>query len=69
MREFFKSLKQDFERVIALWILNNLDLIKGYAKIKYTFLGYLKKGLFCLTLPYHFVRIVVQNLRRKKIKI
>ena len=66
MREFFKSLKQDFERVIALCILNNLDLIKGYAKIKYTFLGYLKKGLFCLTLPYNFVRILVQTLKQKK---
>mgnify|MGYP003296416286 CR=1 FL=1 len=36
MEEFFKSLKEDIERVRALWILNNLDLIEGYLKIKYT---------------------------------
>jgi peptidoglycan/LPS O-acetylase OafA/YrhL len=30
MEEFFKSLKEDFERARALWILNNLDLIRGY---------------------------------------
>jgi hypothetical protein len=29
MEEFFKSLKEDIERVRALWILNNLDLIEG----------------------------------------
>ena len=34
MEEFFKSLKEDFERARALWILNNLDLIEGYAKVK-----------------------------------
>ena len=63
MEEFFNSLKEDFERARALWILNNLDLLQAYAKVKYTFLAYLQMGIFCLTLPYHFVRILVQNLR------
>ena len=57
---------EDFERAWALWILNNLDLIKGYAKVKYTFLAYLQMGLFCLTLPYQFVRILVQNSKNSK---
>ena len=61
MEEFFKSLKEDLERARALWILNNLDLIEGYLKIKYTFLAYLQMGLYCLTLPYQFVKILVQN--------
>ena len=61
MEEFVKSLKEDFERARALWILNNLDLIEGYAKVKYTFLAYLQMGLFCLTLPYQFVKILVQK--------
>ena len=63
MEEYFKSLREDIERARALWILNNLDLIEGYAKVKYTFLAYLQMGIFFLTLPYHFVRILVQNLR------
>ena len=62
MEEFFKSLKEDIERARALWIINNLDLIEGYLKIKYTFLAYLQMGLYCLTLPYQFVRILVQKL-------
>ena len=66
MEEFFKSLKDDFERARALWIINNMDLIKGYAKIKYTFLAYLKMGLYCLTLPYQFVKILVQKRKRSK---
>jgi hypothetical protein len=66
MEEFFKSLKQNFERALAVWILNNLDLIRAYAKVKYTFLAYLIKGLFCLTLPYHFIRILVQNRKNSK---
>ena len=66
MEEFFNTLKEDFERARALWILNNIDLIKGYAKIKYTILAYLKMGLYCLTLPYQFVKIIVQNIRSSK---
>jgi len=61
MEVFVNSLKEDFERARALWIINNLDLIEGYAKVKYTFLAYLQMGLYCLTLPYQFVRILVQN--------
>lgn len=61
MEDFVNSLKGDFERARALWIINNLDLIEGYAKVKYTFLAYLQMGIYCLTLPYQFVRILVQN--------
>ena len=61
MEEFYKSLKEDFERARAFWILNNLDLIEGYLKVKYTLLAYLQMGVYCLTLPYQFVKILVQN--------
>ena len=44
MEEYFKSLREDIERARALWILNKLDLIEGYAKVKYTFLAYLQIG-------------------------
>ena len=64
MEELFKSLKDDIERARAIWIINNLDLIRGYAKIKYTFLAYLQMGLYCLTLPYQLVKLIVQNLKR-----
>lgn len=29
MNEFLKSLKNDIERVYALWILNNMDLVSA----------------------------------------
>ena len=61
MEEYFKSLREDLERARALWILNNLDLIESYAKVKYTLLAYLQMGLYCLTLPYQFVKILAQN--------
>ena len=66
MKEFFYALKDDFERAWALWILNNIDLIRGYLKVKYTILMYLKWWLYCLTLPYRFVKILVQNIRCSK---
>ena len=66
MREFFKSLKQDFERARAIWIINNIDLISGYVKVKYTILMYLKWWLYCLTLPYRFVKILIQQSRGSK---
>ena len=66
MEEFFKSLKEDFDRARALWIINNMDLIRGYAKIKYTFLAYLKMGLYCLTLPYQFVKILLKNRKNSE---
>ena len=61
MEEFFKSLREDIERARALGIINNMELIEGYAKVKYTFLAYLQMGLYCLTLPYQFVKILAQN--------
>ena len=64
MEEFFRSLKEDIERAYALWIINNTDLIRGYAKIKYTFLAYLQMGVYCLTLPYQFVKILAQNSKQ-----
>ena len=66
MNEFIKSLKNDIERAYALWILNNMDLVSGYVKVKYTILMYLKWGLYCLTQPYRFVKILVQQ--RKGVK-
>ena len=66
MNEFFNALKEDFERTRALWILNNIDLIRGYAKVKYTLLAYLQMGIYCLTLPYQFVKILVQNIKSSK---
>ena len=66
MNEFIKSLKEDIERAHALWILNNMDLVSGYVKVKYTILMYLKWWLYCLTLPYRFVKILVQNIKHSK---
>ena len=66
MNEYFKSIKEDIERAHALWILNNMDLVSGYIKVKYTFLAYLKWGLYCLTLPYQFVKILVQQRKGAK---
>jgi hypothetical protein len=66
MEDFLKSFKEDFERARALWIINNMDLIEGYAKVKYTFLAYLQMGLYCLTLPYQFVKILVQKSKGGK---
>lgn len=63
MEEFYKSLKENFERARAFWILNNLDLIEGYLKVKYRFLAYLQMGLYCLTLPYQFVKILILKLK------
>ena len=63
MGEFFKSLKEDFEKALAFWMLNNMDLIQGYSNIKYTVLAYLKMGVYCLTLPFQFVRLFVHYLK------
>ena len=63
MEEFFKSFKEDLARARAIWIINNMDLIRGYAKVKYTFLANLKMGLDCLTLPYQFVKIFLKNTK------
>ena len=66
MKAFYTALKEDFERTRALSIRNNIDLIEGYAKVKYTLLAYLQMGLYCLTLPYQFVKILVQNIKSSK---
>ncbi|MBR5237751.1 MAG: hypothetical protein IKV26_03465 [Paludibacteraceae bacterium] len=64
MEEFFKSLKDDIERAYALWIINNIDLIRVCVEIKYTILSYLQIGLYCLILPYRFVELFVQNMKK-----
>ena len=65
MEEFFKSLREDFERAQAVWIMNNMDLVCRYVKIKYKILAYLKWWLFCLTVPFQFVKLVVENLKKR----
>ena len=66
MKEFFKSLKEDIEKAYALWTLNNMDLIEGYLNIKYKCLAYLQMWVYCLTLPYQFVRILVQKIKESE---
>lgn len=66
MKEFFKSLKHDLERAHALWILNNMDLIEWYLDVKYTILTYLQIGVYYLTIPYQFVKLVVQNMKKSE---
>lgn len=69
MVEFFKSLKDDFDRARALWILNNMDLIEGYLNIKYKCLAYLQVGVYFLILPYQFVKIFLQNSKTAKLNL
>ena len=64
MEEFIRSLKEDIEKAYTFWILNNMDLIEGYLNIKYKCLAYLQMGVYCLTLPYQFVKILVQNSKQ-----
>ena len=64
MEEFFKSFVKDFRRARALWIINHLDLIHDYLDVKYTCLAYLQMGVYCLTLPYQFVKLFVQNIKK-----
>ena len=65
MEEFFNSLKEDFEGARALWIINNMDLIRVYVKIKYTFLSYLIMGFYCLILFFKYTKIFVQKVKEK----
>ena len=67
MVEFFKSLKEYFERARALWIINNIDLISDYLTVKYRILTYLQMAVYCLTLPYQFVKILVQKLKERNV--
>ena len=64
MQEFFRSLKKDFKRTLAFWIITHQDLICACIKIYCTTLAYLQMGVYCLTLPYQFVKLFVQNLKK-----
>ena len=64
MKEFFQSLKKDFKRTLAFWIITHQDLICAGIKIYCTTLAYLQMGLYCLTLPYKFVKLVAQNMKK-----
>lgn len=64
MKELFQSLKKDFKRALALWIIIHQDLISACIKIYCTTLAYLQMGLYSLTLPYQFVKLVAQNMKK-----
>ena len=64
MKEFFQSLKKDFKHTLALWIITHQDLVCAYIKIYCTTLAYLQMGFYCLTLPYQFVKLFVQNMKK-----
>lgn len=64
MKEFFQSLKKDFKKALAFWIITHQDLICACIKIYCTTLAYLQMGLYCLTLPYQFVKLFVQKLKK-----
>jgi hypothetical protein len=64
MDEFFQSLKKDFKRVLAFWIITHQDLISACIQIYCRTLMYLKIGAYCLTLPYQFVKLFVQKLKK-----
>ena len=64
MSEFFQLLKKDFKRTLALWILTHQDLICACISIYCRTLMYLKFGTYCLTLPYQFVKLFVQKLKK-----
>ena len=60
MKELFKSLK----KALALWIITHQDLICACISIYCRTLMYLKFGAYCLTLPYQFVKLVAQNMKK-----
>ena len=60
MKEFFKSLK----KALALWIITHQDLICACIKIYCTTLAYLQMGVYCLTLPCQFVKLVAQKKKK-----
>ena len=64
MIEFFQSLKKDFKKALALWIITHQDLIRTCISIYCRTLMYLKIGAYCLTLPYQFVKLVAQNIKK-----
>ena len=64
MKNFFQSLKKDFEKALAYWILTHQDLICACISIYCRTLMYLKFGAYCLTLPYQFFKFVAQNMKK-----
>ena len=64
MSEFFQFLKDRFEKALAYWILTHQDLICACIKIYCRTLAYLQMGVYCLTLPYQFVKLVAQNMKK-----
>ena len=64
MSEFFRSLKDRFKKALALWIITHQDLICACIKIYCTPLAYLQMGVYCLTLPDQFVKLVAQNMKK-----
>ena len=64
MKNFFQFLKDRFEKALAYWILTHQDLICACISIYCRTLMYLKFGTYCLTLPYQFVKLFVQNLKK-----
>ena len=64
MSEFFQSIKKDFEKALAFWIITHQDLIRTCISIYCRTLMYLKFGVYCLTLPYQFVKLFVQKLKK-----
>lgn len=64
MKNFFQSLKKDFEKALAFWIITHQDLICACIKIYCRTLAYLQMGVYCLTLPYQFVKLVAQNMKK-----
>ena len=48
------------------WMYENFGLVAAIKSAGIDVLALLAVMGFCLTLPYHFVRILVQNLRRSK---
>ena len=64
MKNFFQSLKKDFEKALAFWIITHQDLICACIKIYCRTLVYLQMGAYCLTLPYQFVKLVAQNMKK-----
>ena len=64
MKNFFQFLKDRFEKALAYWILTHQDLICACIKIYCRTLVYLQMGVYCLTLPYQFVKLVAQNIKK-----
>ena len=64
MKNFFQFLKDRFEKALAYWILTHQDLICACIKIYCRTLVYLQMGVYCLTLPYQFVKLVAQNMKK-----